>query len=79
VRTGRLRSSILWELDDGSNSQNGGRGERATRARIGVPPHTIYGLYLELGVPKRGLAPRPWMRPALDAVTTNLRGLMEAS
>lgn len=66
VRSGNLRSSILWELDNGSNSRDGGGGNGATVARIGVPGHAIYGLYLEHGTKR--VKSRPWMVPALKAI-----------
>lgn len=72
VNTGNLRSDIMWELDNGTSSQATGTDKGATRARIGVTKKTIYGLYLELGAPKRNLKPRPWMRPALNAVLRQL-------
>lgn len=51
-QTGRLRTSVTYEVDD-----------RRLDARIGT--NVEYGKHLELGT-KRGLAPRPWLRRALD-------------
>ena len=58
-QTGRLRGSVTYEVD-----------ERALRARVGT--NVMYGRYLELGT-RRGLAPRPWLRPALAWVQRQLR------
>lgn len=60
VRTGNLRSSIVWEMN-----------KDETVARIGVPKHAIYGLYLELG--SKFVKPRPWMKPAVEAVMNEQR------
>jgi len=51
-QTGRLRASVTYEVD-----------EAAIEAQVGT--NVEYGKYLELGT-KRGLAPRPWLRRALD-------------
>lgn len=59
-QTGRLRASVTYEVDKGS-----------LQARAGT--NVDYGLYLELGT-KRGIAPRPWLRPAMN----NVRGKIEA-
>lgn len=72
VDTGNLRSSVLWELDNGTSSLSPGTGAGATTARIGVPEHAIYGLYLEVGSEKTNLEARPWMVPAVDAVMLEL-------
>ena len=72
VDTGNLKSSRVWELDNGASSKNGGSGKGATIARIGVPRHAIYGVYLESGT-KRGLKPRPWMVPALMYVVERMK------
>ena len=67
VDTGRLRSSIAWELRTGSSSLPGfaqptGGGDLV--ARIGT--NVIYGRYLELGETRNG-ARYPFLVPALKA------------
>ncbi len=49
-QTGQLRRSVQSEVDPGT-----------LRARVGT--NVEYGKHLELGT-KRGLDPRPWLRPA---------------
>lgn len=51
-QTGRLRASVTHEID-----------EKALVGRVGT--NVEYGAALELGT-RRGLAPRPWLRPALE-------------
>lgn len=53
VRTGTLRRSITTQIQQA--------GQRAT-----VGPSVEYGIYVEFGA--RGRAPRPYMRPAAEAV-----------
>ena len=55
VRTGRLRSSITWQVDQD------GRGMYVD-AGTNVP----YGRYLEEGTDR--MRPFPWLRPALESV-----------
>ena len=55
VDTGRLRSSITWEL---------GRDEQGLVARIGS--NVEYAAYQEFGT--RTVPASPYLRPALDAV-----------
>lgn len=54
VDTGRLRSSITYEI---------GEDEKGLFARIGT--NVEYGIYLELGT--RYMQPYPFLRPALSA------------
>lgn len=54
VDTGRLRSSVEYEV---------GRDSRGLVARIGTD--VTYAVYLEFGT--RRMAPRPFLRPALQA------------
>lgn len=54
VDTGRLRSSVEYEA---------GRDSRGLVARIGTD--VTYAVYLEFGT--RRMAPRPFLRPALQA------------
>lgn len=51
-QTGRGRASVTYEID-----------EQALSCRIGT--NVEYMKHQELGT-KRGLAPRPWLRPAVD-------------
>lgn len=53
VKTGTLRRSIDWEIDEGRNELIG---------RIGTA--TEYAIFLEFGT-SRGLVARPFLRPAL--------------
>lgn len=53
VQTGHLRRSIAQEVE---------RRLWNVAARIGT--NVRYGRYLEFGTPK--MAPRPWLRPAID-------------
>lgn len=54
VRTGRLRGSITWRLGEDSEG---------VYADIGT--NVLYGPYVELGTSR--MAPRPYLRPALEA------------
>lgn len=51
-QTGHLLQSVAYDVDEG-----------ALTARVGT--NVEYGKHLELGT-KKGLAPRPWLRRALD-------------
>lgn len=55
VQTGRLRSSITWELRHGADGQ--------LEARVGT--NVEYGYYLETGL--RGGRTYPFLRPALPS------------
>lgn len=56
VRSGRLRSSITWQV-----SQDG------LGLYVDAGTNVPYGRYLEEGTPK--MRPHPWALPALDAIT----------
>ena len=67
VQTGRLRSSISWDLVTGSSALRGfaqptGGGDLV--ARVGT--NVIYGLYLETGQTRNGRK-FPFLSPALKA------------
>lgn len=57
-QTGRLRASVTYELD-----------ARDLAGRVGT--NVDYGRHLELGT-RRGLLPRPWLRPAVSWVLSQL-------
>lgn len=59
VVTGNLRSNVVWELNNGSNSQNAGPGEGATALAVGVTSRAFYGGILEVKMN------RPFLVPAL--------------
>jgi phage gpG-like protein len=61
-QTGRLRASVQYEVDTPNLT-----------ARVGT--NLPYGLYLELGT-KRGLAPRPWLRRALDETAAKINSIL---
>lgn len=59
-QTGNLQASVFSQVDEESLS-----------AFVGT--NVDYGEYLELGT-KRGIAPRPWLRPALAAGAAKVYG-----
>lgn len=61
-QTGHLRRSVTYEVD-----------RKTLTARVGT--NVEYGKHLELGT-KRGLAPRPWLRPALASVAARVNELL---
>jgi phage gpG-like protein len=61
-QTGRLRASVQYEVD-----------EPGLTARVGT--NLPYGAYLELGT-KKGLAPRPWLRRALDETAARINSIL---
>lgn len=60
-QTGELQTSVFSEVDEESMSAFVGTNE----------PH---GIYQELGT-SRGIAPRPWLRPALAAGAAKVYGI----
>mgnify|MGYP001063829354 CR=1 FL=1 len=63
-QVGKLRENVNYEID-----------RKNLTARVGIPETVKYGRYLELGT-KRGLAPRPWLRPALASVASRVNELL---
>lgn len=61
-QTGTLRASVQQEID--ASTQSG---------RVGT--NLRYGLFLETGT-RRGLAPRPWLRPAFEYVKTQIDAIL---
>lgn len=61
-QTGNLRRSVTYEVD-----------ARDLTARVGT--NVTYGRHLELGT-SRGLAPRPWLRPALSRIRSRVNQLL---
>jgi phage gpG-like protein len=59
-QTGRLRASVTYETN-------------GLKARVGT--NVRYGKYLELGT-KRGIAPRPWLRRALNECQARLNEIL---
>lgn len=64
-QTGELKASVYSQVDEESMS-----------AFVGTD--LDYGEYLELGT-SRGLAPRPWLRPALAAGAAKIYGFFGGS
>ena len=61
-QTGRLRESVQYEVD-----------EQESTARVGT--NLDYGASLELGT-SRGIAPRPWLRRALDETAAKINAIL---
>lgn len=62
LQTRRLRAGIFYEVDP-----------RAMTWRVGTTAPE--GLWMELGT-SRGIAPRPWLRPALADVLSRIDSLL---
>jgi hypothetical protein len=81
VRTGRLRNSYMWKVNDAGDKKKGGLNnmggaiqpaELTIEAESGggvVGSNCEYALYAEMGT--RYMAPIPALRPAIAIVTTN--------
>lgn len=65
VQTGRLQSSIKYEVEE--------KGERAVEGRVGTNVH--YGKYIELGT--RKMKAKPYLVPALEKVLPQLFEFMK--
>lgn len=63
-QTGRLWASVAYDVDAVN-----------LVARVGT--NVPYGKHLELGT-KRGIAPRPWLRPALARVQSQVNSLLSS-
>jgi hypothetical protein len=63
TQTGNLIANVDYSID-----------ERTMTWRVGTP--VIYGLYLETGT-RRGIAPRPWLRPAMAQVIPDMDRILE--
>lgn len=59
VRTGRLRSSITWQVDGDAQG-----------LYVDAGTNVVYGRYLEEGTDR--MRPHPWARPALETVVGSL-------
>ncbi len=57
VLTGKLRKNVKASISAST---------KKAEARIGFKKTAFYGRFIETGVPARGIAARPFLRPALD-------------
>ena len=77
VDTGRLRSSITYNVTGkpGNVLPNPGGGFGDVRAYVGT--NVYYGYFLEMGTSK--MAPRPWFYITIQANANNIRNLIANS
>lgn len=66
LRTGFGRSNVTFELLD-----------RGLEGRVGVTRQAAYMAYLELGT--RRIAPRPWLKPAMDQARDAVLAMLRAA
>lgn len=87
VDTGRLRSSITWAISEGVKQGNDVKGKAQEGDQVEQPgkendqiiavvgTNVKYAKALEFGYSPRGLAARPYLRPALEKAIAKIKWL----